>query len=103
MAVLDRPPFSTEPPRPLTPEELQARWQAAYPEAAGPGQDTESGAVTYGGPPDPRIGAIPHLIDPETRDRENREREARWNALSPETRAAMAMVEDLVAQELRRR
>ncbi len=99
-----RPPFSTTPPEPLTGEQLAARWQQSFPEALGPGcEDGVSGALSYGHEPDPRIGEIPHLLDPAIRDRENAERAARWNAMTPEQRAAMQTVEELVADALRRR
>jgi len=91
-----------EPPRQLTPEELAARWQQSFPEAQGPGMDTESGAVTYGHPPDPRIGPVPHLLDPATRDRDNAEREARLAAMSPAERQAREDLAALVRQQLRR-
>lgn len=94
---------TTTPPRRLSQAELEQRWRESYPEAQGPGRDTESGAVVYGGPPDPRIGAIPKLLDDATRDRENREREARLAAMSPEQRAAIETVAALVREELRYR
>lgn len=94
--------LTREPPRQLTPEELRQRWQAAYPEAAGPGQDTESGAVIYSQEPDPRIGEIPHLLDPETVRRENAEREARLAAMTPAERQAREDLRTLVRDELRR-
>lgn len=103
MAVLDRPPLSTTPPRRLTDAELERRHAAAFPEALGPAVESESGAMEYGVPSAVRVGPIPYLLDPETRDRENREREARWNAMTPEQRAAMATVAELVADALRRR
>jgi hypothetical protein len=103
MTVLDRPPFSTQPPRRLTDAELAQRHQQAFPEALGPGTDHESGAVSYAQERDPRIGEIPHLLDPETVAAENAEREARLAALTPEQRAAMDTVAGLVAAELRRR
>lgn len=98
-----RPPFRAEPPPRMSDAELQQRHQQAFPEALGPGQDTESGAVSYEQQPDPRIGAIPHLIDPETRDRENRERQERLAALSPLERQVRADVEAIVRDEMRRR
>ena len=79
--------FSTTPPRRLTDDELARRWAESYPEMAGPGVDTESGAVQWGAPAHPRIGPIPHLLDPAIRDRENDERYRRWLAMSEGERA----------------
>jgi hypothetical protein len=95
--------LSTTPPRQLTPEELQRRHAEAFPEALGPGTDHESGAVTHDTGPDPRIGPVPHLLDPATRDRENAEREARLAALTPLERQVRADVEAIVRQEMRHR
>lgn len=105
MTTLDRAPLSTEPPRQLSQAELAARHAQAFPEAAGPATDHESGEARYGvnDAALARIGAIPHLLDPETVARENRERAERLAAMSPEQRAAMDTVADLVAAELRRR
>ncbi len=102
--ALDRPPFSTTPPRRLSEAELQARHQAAFPEAAGPAIESESGEMRFGVDDEAlaRIGPVPHLLDPGTRDRENREREARWAALSPVERAALEDVRRMIREELRR-
>lgn len=91
------------PPEPLTGEQLQARWQQAFPEALGPGVDDPSGAVLWGAPRDERIGQPPHLIDPAVRDKENREREERLAALSPLERQVREDVAAMVRDELRRR
>jgi hypothetical protein len=91
------------PPEPLTPDQLAARWQQSFPESMGPGTDDPSGAVHWGAPRDERIGPIPKLLDDATRDRDNAVREARWNAMTPEQRAAMQTVDELVADALRRR
>ena len=93
--------LSKTPPRPLSLAELQARWELAYPEAQGPGVDTESGAVDYGQPGNPRVGKIPHLLDPETRDRDNAEREARLAAMSPAERQAREDLRAIVREEMR--
>lgn len=101
--ALDRPPLTREPPRPLTDAELAQRHAAAFPESAGPAVESESGAMQYGVPSAVRVGAIPHLLPPEVRNRENAEREARQAALSPEQRAAMETVAEMVKAELRYR
>ncbi len=52
-----------------------------FPELAGvSSEDVSMSADLYGQPGMPRIGAIPPPIPPEVRDRENAEREARYNA-----------------------
>ena len=98
-----RPPLTADPPRPLSEAELQARHAAAFPEALGPAVESESGAMQYGVPSAVRVGEIPHLLPPEVREREAREREARMAALTPEQRAAMDTVAELVKAELRYR
>ena len=103
MTTLDCAPFTREPPPRLSDAELQARHAQAFPEALGPGTDTESGAVSYAQQRDPRIGPVPHLLDPATVARGNREREARLAAMTPEQRAAMDTVAELVQAELRYR
>ena len=95
--------LSTTPPRRLSEAELAARWQAAYPEAQGPGQDTESGQVIYGTGPDPRIGAPPHLLDPAQVAAENAQREARLDAMTPLERQVREDVQALVCEEMRHR
>jgi hypothetical protein len=101
MATLDRPPLTREPPRRLSEAELAQRWQQAFPEAQGPGQDHESGAVTYDAGPDPRVGRIPHLLDPAIRDRENAERAARLAAMTPAELEAREDMAAVVRAELR--
>jgi hypothetical protein len=95
--------LSTTRPRQLTPAELEQRHAEAFPEALGPAVESESGAMEYGVPSGVTVGPVPHLLPPEVKDRENREREARLAAMTPEQRAAMDTVADLVAAELRRR
>lgn len=103
MAVLDRPPLATEPPRRLTDAEPAQRHAEAFPESMGPAVESGSGAMEYGVPSAVRVGEIPQLLPPEVRDRENREREARRAALTAEQRAAMETIAELVAAELRYR
>jgi hypothetical protein len=79
----------SDPPPRLSDDQLARRMTEAFPESAGPGIEHESGAVTYGQPGHPRVGPVPHLLDPATRDRENRERYARWLALSDAERTAL--------------
>ncbi len=91
--------LSTTPPRQLSEAELQARYQQSFPEARGPGVDTESGAVLYGQPPHPRIGPVPVMAGAsrQDREREDAERQQREAAVPPEIRAAR----DLLAAEMR--
>ena len=88
----------------LTDVEQARRWAAAYPEAMGPGSDSESGAVAYGRPGNPRIGRVPYPsgFGPEVRDRENAERETRWNAMSDAEKAAVEHMRELANEQLRR-
>jgi len=83
----------------VTPEQ---RFRQAYPELAGPGSDTESGRVLYGQPGHPRVGAIPHLLPPELRDKENAERERQWAALSDAEKAAIEHMRELATDQMRR-
>ena len=102
MATLDRPPLTTEPPRVLTPEELQARWQAAYPEARGAGcEDGVSGSVIYDHPPDPRIGAIPQRLTTAEIEQENARRQALLDAMTPAERAAQENMRAMIREEIR--
>ena len=103
MTSLASQELSSTPPRRLTEAELERRHAESFPEAQGPGTDHESGAVTYGGPPDPRIGPVPHLLDPAQAARENAEREQRLAALSPLERQVRADVEAIVREEMRHR
>lgn len=73
-----------------------------FPESRGPGCDTESGTVLFGQPGHPRIGPIPHLLDPVIRDRENAERERQWDALPDAEKAAIEHMRELARNELRR-
>ncbi len=93
------------PPEPLTPDQLAARWQQSFPEALGPAVECESGESLYGVNDEAlaRVGAIPHLLDPETRDRENREREQRLAALTPLERQVREDVQAMIREELRHR
>lgn len=93
--------FSKVPPKPLTPAELEQRFAESYPEARGPGMDTESGAVDYGQLPDPRVGAIPKLLDDATRDRDNAARAAALAALTPAERAAQENMRRMIREEMR--
>jgi hypothetical protein len=94
----------TEPPPRLSEAELRRRMAEAFPEAMGPGVDDPSGAVTYGQTGHPRIGRIPYPsgMDPERRDRENREREQRWAAMTDAERAAAESMRQMVREEIRR-
>jgi hypothetical protein len=68
------------------------------PESAGPISESDFGKATYGDPGMPTIGAIPHLLPPEQRNRENDERYRAWLSVPPEVRAA----KELIEQEMRR-
>jgi hypothetical protein len=94
------PPRTAAPVRRTVPE-LARQWAESYPEALGPGVETESGHVVYGGGPHPRIGKIPPLLDPATRDRERAETAARWDAMSPAERAAIEHMHALADQRVR--
>jgi len=97
-----RQEFRKTPPEPLTPEQLARRMAEAFPESAGPGTDTEGGTVLYGQPGHPRVGPVPHLLDPELRDKENREREARQAAIPEAVRQAKELIEAEMRAERRR-
>jgi hypothetical protein len=101
MTSLASQELSTEPPRVLSPAELERRHAESFPEALGPGTDHESGAVSYAQERDPRIGAVPHLLDPQTVAAENAERQARLDAMSPLERQIREDVEAMVRQEMR--
>ena len=93
----------TAPPHPaLTETDLARRWAASYPEAAGPGTDHESGLVTYDQPPNPRVGTIPHMLDPAIAAREDNERYLRWLAMTPAERYAWEGVRQVVREEMGR-
>lgn len=70
-----------------------------FPESRGPGIDTESGAVLYGQPGNPRIGPIPHPsgFGPEEMWAERARLEAEQAAIPPEVRAAR----ELILEEMR--
>ncbi len=102
MATLDRPPLTREPPRRLSEAELAQRWQQAFPEAAGPGTESESGYVDYTQPPgNVRVGPIPKLLDDATRERDAAARAAALAALTPEQRAAQDGMREMIRAELR--
>lgn len=104
MTTMDRVPFTAEPPPRMTEAELARRWAESYPEAAGPGaEDGMSGAVSYGHPPDPRIGKIPVLLTTAEIEAENARRQADLDAMTPELRAAVASVREMVRSEIGRR
>lgn len=86
----------TAPPPRLTPDQLARREAEAFPEALGPGQDHESGLVTFGGQqPHPRVGPVPVQAGAGVQDREREaaERQAREAAVPPEVRAARELIE----------
>jgi hypothetical protein len=93
--------FSRTPPPRLSEAGLRERFQRAFPELAGAGQESESGAVLYGDriTAHSRPGAIPYPsgFGPEQRDAENAEREQRWAAMSDGERA-LAEAEAVRAQ-----
>jgi len=93
--------MTQSPPSRLSDDALTERFQKAFPELAGPGTESESGEMLYGQPSLARVGPIPHLLDPATRDRENAERERRQAALTPAELAARDVTREVVRQELR--
>ena len=102
MAVLDRPPLTREPPRVLSPAELEQRFIESYPEARGAGcEDGVSGAVTYGHSPDPRIGKIPALLTVAEIEAGNARRQALLDAISPAERLAREEMRAIVRDEMR--
>ncbi len=98
-----RPPLSTTPPRRLSDAELEQRHRLAYPEAAGPAVECESGEMRYGVNDEAlaRVGQPPHVLDPAIRDAENRSREQRLAAMSPAERQAREDMAAVVRAELR--
>jgi len=90
------------PPRQMTAAELDQRFRESYPELQGPGIECESGETLFGAPSAVRVGAIPHLLDPAVRDKENAERLARLAALSPAERAAQDNMRAMIREEIRR-
>lgn len=104
MTTLARQELRREPPPRLSDDQLRQRFHESFPESAGPGVDTESGLVTFGGPPHPRIGPIPVMAGTSVAEREAEaaERAAREATIPAEVRAAKELVEAEMRQAGRR-